>query len=337
MKDRNYILISGFGWSGSSAVVDLIREFDGFYVPDMEFRIIKDPYGIDNLYYYLVENWYPSTADAAIKDFQWHAKHWNHINRRLSLMSGLNYQVIFGDEFIEATNDYIDSLVHFQYEDHWWFYDFKRSNFRNLINKVKRRIGVDPYKDDRSNFARPTEEKFILETRCFINRLFDKICQENNAQNVVLDQGIAIQKYETESRYFKNKKAIVVDRDPRDIYTDLCRANYGFGRELAETRDVDKYIFYHEALRKGLDELRNDADVLFVQFEDLIMNYEYMLDKIYRFLDISKNEHSKKLTIFKPEESRKNIGIWKKFLSMKEMKEIETQLQNYLWQQRDYK
>ena len=63
MNEFDYIIVAGYGWSGSSAIVDILREFEDCMVPDVEFRMIKDPYGVHDLYDNLVEKWCLLNAD----------------------------------------------------------------------------------------------------------------------------------------------------------------------------------------------------------------------------------------------------------------------------------
>ena len=41
-----FISVSGYGWSGSSAYISLLKEFRDFDCIDKEFRMIKDPFGL---------------------------------------------------------------------------------------------------------------------------------------------------------------------------------------------------------------------------------------------------------------------------------------------------
>ncbi len=52
-----FIAVSGYGWSGSGAVVDMLREVDGCGTPGFEFSLIKEPGGIIDLECLLVDNW----------------------------------------------------------------------------------------------------------------------------------------------------------------------------------------------------------------------------------------------------------------------------------------
>ena len=65
----NFVSVSGYGWTGSSACIDILKEFEGFGALQGEFRIAKDPYGLTNLEESLVHNWDSIRNDIAIKDF----------------------------------------------------------------------------------------------------------------------------------------------------------------------------------------------------------------------------------------------------------------------------
>ena len=69
MKDITFVSVSGFCSSGSSAVIDLLKEIKGCYVPDAEIRFIKDPYGIVEMEDALVNHWEFINSSAAISDF----------------------------------------------------------------------------------------------------------------------------------------------------------------------------------------------------------------------------------------------------------------------------
>jgi hypothetical protein len=67
----NFISVTGYGWSGSSAYVSLLKEFDGFGCMDKEFRLVKDPFGLLDLQTSLVDNWEFVRHDVAIRDYLW--------------------------------------------------------------------------------------------------------------------------------------------------------------------------------------------------------------------------------------------------------------------------
>ena len=67
--DCQYVCVLGYGWSGSSAVVDLLKEFEENWDPEVEFRILKDPHGVMDLEHTLVDQWDALNVDIAIRDF----------------------------------------------------------------------------------------------------------------------------------------------------------------------------------------------------------------------------------------------------------------------------
>jgi len=66
VKGLNYICVIGYGRSGSSACIDLLKEFQNLHVMDGEFRIAKDPHGLLDLENSLVHNWDFMRNDVAI-------------------------------------------------------------------------------------------------------------------------------------------------------------------------------------------------------------------------------------------------------------------------------
>ena len=140
VSELKYVLITGYGWSGSSAVVDLLKGFDNFWGPDVEFRAIKDPYGLDDLCYNLLENWDVLNSDIALRNFIWHMKRLYRKNSLRSIIPGLNYRSFFGNNFMKQTNIFVEKLVDFEYRGHWWFIDFRKSKFEILQNKFSRRL-----------------------------------------------------------------------------------------------------------------------------------------------------------------------------------------------------
>ena len=67
--ENKIFFAAGLGSTGSSALVDLLKEVDGFYSMHDEFRLFVDPGGLINLRDALVENWSVFQTDMAIRNF----------------------------------------------------------------------------------------------------------------------------------------------------------------------------------------------------------------------------------------------------------------------------
>jgi len=69
MSSFDFVCVSGYGRSGSSACIDLLKEFEFVDGPDKEFRIAKDPHGLLDLELSIVDNWEFIRHNTAINDF----------------------------------------------------------------------------------------------------------------------------------------------------------------------------------------------------------------------------------------------------------------------------
>ena len=69
-----YILVNGYTATGSSAVVDLLQEFNHMYIPPHEFRLLCDPFGIIDLDREINNSVDCLNDDIAIRNFQWLTK-----------------------------------------------------------------------------------------------------------------------------------------------------------------------------------------------------------------------------------------------------------------------
>ena len=334
MSDISFVNVSGFCSSGSSAVIDLLKEFKGFYVPDAEIRFLRDPYGISALEESLVRNWDLINSSAAISDFM-------EIMRKSARPKGLFLPMGFGlkekisKDFLRITDDYINQLVDFTYKTDYYHYKFKKSFLKYQLDRYRwaiERLSKGKLKVTNRNiatcyFAHPTQDQFNTATKAYIDALFEQKVKEGNFTHVVLDQAVSVSNPDVIHRYFNNAKLIIVDRDPRDMYCD--DVNWGDNMDdNYETREAaERYVLRAKAQRENI---KPDADVLYLKFEDVIINYEETRKKICDFLGINVDDHIAKGRYLKTEVSIKNIGIWRKFYPMCKdaIDVLETQLDN---------
>lgn len=327
----NFFLVAGFGWSGSSAVVDLLKEYKATVEPDVEFRLIKDPYGINDLYESLVLKGDQLNNDTAIKDFLWFANKLYYQPVRFDLNAGLGYREFFGERFMECTHNFINSIVDFQYSYYWWMFDFKKSRKEIFKQKVNSRL-FKREKTQNSYFSAVEEEDFVSNTRTYMKALFDEYAEHNQVEHIVLDQAVSVMKYDQEMRFIPDSKLIVVDRDPRDIYTDLCEGNFLIGAELSKTRNAMDYVKWHKAWRRKIDSYGRRENVLVISFEELVNDYEHIVSEIEAFLDLSPEQHIRKKELFDPSVSKKNIGIWKRYMNEEELRVMEEELGTFFYE-----
>ena len=170
-----------------------------------------------------------------------------------------------------------------------------------------------------------TSERFLDETRKYC----DKLCEVLNKQNkeyVVLDQAVSPQNPDRYLKYINDLKIIVVDRDPRDVYINDIIIN----QDNVLPKDVKEFCYIFKASRKKID--TKSKDVLFINFEDMIYDYDNTTKKVMDFLGLKEKNHIKPKQIFIPEKSKNNTKLWEKYNEYsKEMKFIEKELKEFIY------
>lgn len=77
--------------------------------------------------------------------------------------------------------------------------------------------------------------------------------------------------------------------------------------------------------------METNPNVLRIRYEDIVLKYDDTLNEIYNFLGEEPSVHIDKKLFFNPENSKKNIGLWKKVNRYKEIQVIEKKLSDFLY------
>lgn len=317
MNEKMFINVSGFITSGSSAVVDLLKEFDGTYECEAEIRIIRDPYGICDLESAVVENWQLINSTAAVFDFLEMCKKCSRTGGGKIPWArfGLSYNKTISKDFMEITKKYVDELTSYTYLADFYHIKSKKRYYKYVIDRC--RAGLDKVTDGKIKpskknipkcyFIKPTQEQFNIATQNYFEELYSE--QFKIGKYIILDQAVSPNNPTVIHRYFKNAKMIVVDRDPRDMFIDDI-FNWGerFFDDMHTKESGYKYALRQKALRGNRID---DPDILYVRFEDVILKYEETTKKIMDFLGFSEKDHVRKREFLQVERSSKNVGIWK--------------------------
>ena len=338
-KEISYLDLSGYMFSGKSAVSDLIREFEGFDVPDYhtEFDLIRISGGLSELRWGIVENWSPMRADASLRKFS------KTIEKLARTPKGFKklYQAGFGYEvqypnIVEATAEFVNNLTEDSWDMKWPHSLLDLSPFDVFKTKLQAKIkGSFPWPE--INFKIISADTFDVYAKQYIYRLL----AENKNENIkTIVTHNALEPYAPEIGFplFTNIKSIVIDRDVRDIYMTSITQTPGYNDEvstfskIAGSFDVDVFIARQKEMRKKIVSAKSD-NVLRVNFEDFIFNYEATIDKLMSFLNVEHTIHTHKKEYFKPEKSQKNTRLWLNANDdvMKNIKKIENELKSYCY------
>lgn len=326
MKELKYILVCGYGWSGSGAVVDLLKEFKGYIGPNIEFRLIRDRFGVRDLEFNLTEGWDMLNADLAIKDFLWFAKTLGHIRQKHTFDTGLSYEKLIGKEFITATEEYVASFIKNEYKSWWHYFSFRRSRIERAFGKLLQCLHVCPLEETLYLTEKISKSQFYDLTKQYMDNIFIPYAEKNDSTTILLDQAVPPHLPECGLDYFRNSKVIVVDRDPRDIYAELVAYKVMIGKDMSKKDDAEKYITWFNALRKNKKIIDSNPDILSLRFEDVILSYSESVEKIMNYIGEKKENHIEERKFFNPVFSKKNIGKWKNYPNRKVMDEIKEAL-----------
>ena len=304
----NIMFAAGLGSTGSSALVDLLKEVEGFYSMDDEFRLFVDPGGLVNLRDAIVENWSIFQTDMAIRNF---IKMTADVStRHFGPYTGLNHSKYFDDLLTRELEVFINNICHLQFRGMWYGID---NVFIRKLNRFSflRKSRIGSKKMYVGKFL--TEEEFSKHVSMFINRLVNHLLEKHNKQYFCFNENLSCMFPEKIMSMLPGSKIVLVIRDPKDVYMDSLRVQWP-----AIPEDPDEFIKWQILVYKGWMKIQErftaypNAEELLkvVRFEDLILNNDQTSREIFEFLGLDESDHTNKGKFLIPENSKKNISQW---------------------------
>ncbi len=325
--------VCGFGSTGSGAVMDLLREYDEVSAGrNMELAFLYDADGVLDLEQALVKQpirFY--SGDAAIKKFRKIIYSYDltrYVKKYMSVKT-----------FRKISDDYINDLTCNKFEGALWHYDRRQANrltyiFKYIIGgkylRVYDKLGI---KQPQSFFGHHMylpvhDDRFYSATKKYTSRLLDTMCGRQK-QILAIDQPFPSNNPELCFKFFEDDcKAIIVVRDPRDLYLLSKKNPYAWEMRFTPTFYVEDFIAYYRDQMNLIKDYSDD--VLLVRFEDLIYDYENEVSKIEKFLGIKNHVAPKKK--FDPAISIANTQIALRYPELKnDIDKIEKELPEFLY------
>jgi hypothetical protein len=326
-KKYKFLDLSGYGFSGKHAVIDLVREFRGYHVPHFafEFNLIRIQGGIRDLETALVDDWSPVRSDAAIRRFKRLVKRLGSKNRWTDPRSwfsavGWNYDEYYNRRFFELSDEYIAGLVTATWVTDWPYPLGELSGCELFVRKLARILGIKGAYDFEVNLAAP--DRFLELTRTYLARLLSsKVSEDTTA--IVMHNAFEPFNPQRSLRYFESARCIVVDRDPRDTFVDQLKYR---PMRLPVDEFIRRYRLYRRIAARNLTESK---DILRIRFEDLVLEYDHMVTRILDFLGEVGSIHATPKKYFDPTVSIKNVGMWKQYGRQGEIEKIYRELREY--------
>lgn len=314
------VSVSGFNYTGSGAVFDLLKEYEEINIVNGEIGFIYLPDGLVDLDYNLNDSSSYLNGDVALERF------WNLVSKSMMPKE-------YKGKILCATKDYLNSLTQVTWNGNSTFDGTRKEGSTYLIWKVRRlcSIVLFHYFKKISNICNREmklshhPDNFMDETAKYLDEI-SKIFGMNG-RIAVMNQFFSAYTPEKSMKYLRDAKTIVVDRDPRDVYlvSQKTRRTQCFPFD-----DVKKFVTYFKTCWDAKENETSDR-VLTVQFEDLIYKYDETVRMIEQFLGVSK--HNSPKTYFKPEVSINNTQLFNRFPDKYEdIKYIEDKLRDYIYQ-----
>ena len=337
--------ITSFGWSGSGAYHDLIREYEKAEYPykgDWEFSLLWMVDGIYDLDEKLCNKCcrvYDS--DIAIQRFL-------SIAKILNKSSLIGYNKIFKNpSFYDLCLEYVNQLIGIRFPGHnfndithpnrWEKYSgiYNKYNLAVkllLCNRYTRKLGINKY-TNRLFFYNPHEmrvayhpKEFLKITQEFLQHLFE-IMRKDSDKILVTDQMFPPDCPDLFNKYIKeDHKLIIVRRDPRDTFIAMNESSY-YPYPIPKT--INEFIWFYKNIVEESRLPDNDSRIS-LSFEDLIYKYDETVNKLNAFVDLGEHINPKKW--FNPNVSINNtqlITLYPKYAEA--VRQIEAELPESLY------
>ena len=118
------------------------------------------------------------------------------------------------------------------------------------------------------------------------------------------------------TKYFVNRKIVLVTRDPRDQFTEIKKFKKG--------TSVSAFVQWYKEMQRRIK--ISDPIFLNISFEDFINQNKKNISLLCDHVSISADLNS----TYKVEFSKINVGKYKRFLNKNEIEIIEDELSEYL-------
>jgi len=323
----------GYGGTGSSAVKDYLKEFTNVQVLDRaECQYAFKVDGLQDLEYHLVKQYSRHmSGDYAIERFKAASQFAN--------TPKVKKIYIDKKKFLKDTNEFLKSIVQAEY------LGFDNADYENcsllksivILGFKKFIIPIYEKKTGKLYVSWPMRKMHVSinPTAFYENaqKYMMKILENGGAdfsKTIILDQPFEGNNPTQSFPFFEDPIAIVVDRDPRDLY---MAASYQWpDGTFMPRRDPKAFVQYYRMQRKNIHLEEEKSKVLRLNLEEMIFDYENATKKIMNFVGFNESQHIYPKKYFNPDRSIKGSQVYKKIPGHhEEIKYISEALSEYLF------
>ena len=344
MKSNINVAVTGYFGTGSSAVVDLLKEYENvrivpFENQSYEHNVLYHHGGLYDVCALLSRGNTLYTSDKVISTFIKEMKRLNDYNY---VWFG-SYKRMFGTKFMDLVNEFVAEIAE-KREDKTTNHIIKtRFSLTKAIAQVILRItkkrkfsnyGVKYIYDKENSFcALPNEEQLYNAAKKFTSGYFSMFDKKIENEVKIFDHIIwpgQIDDYQ--DCFDENFKMIIVDRDPRDLYILDQHIWSTNALRKSKTHFPSDISSFSKEWNKTLVEKFNNHNAMRVHFEDLIYDYENTVRRIEKFLGLKEEQHVSIKQYFIPEKSIENTQVFRVYEEWhEEAKKSENLIPNLLY------
>ena len=297
------IITSGLGWSGSSAVVDLLKEYKG---------IQQIPGGFI----------YTDTDKSRILGEFDFFRNLGGVGNRIAISKKPNYPSTLNDQIniISSFPRFVYSLLRGVLVSH------KFEIWEDIKTYKQLKVIADSLKKLEGGFKQYGDQNHRLQlAQQWVDNIIVNVYKKA-PEGVIFDQAVNIGQHDDLwPVVFDPYKLIIVYRDPRDQFRNMESLNiftltyftrtariFGWEFEDAIRFRIKFTLDIMNSIDALLEREAQNPNILLISFEELVLKYDESKKKIEKFLGIEGIKHMYPKRYFNPELSIKNIGVHKR-------------------------
>ena len=307
-----YIIVLGTNYSGSTAVFDYFSGRGDLYDPMIgeEYQLPQLPFGLMSLEASAESAFNPSSAEFALAKFE---DTIDKLGRNKTFWrSGKGYDKKL-PSFLKSVRKFLDEICVVNYPMQLDWNKLRASFSERILFHIKQRLGLNKISPQARILV--SKDELIFSAK----KMHDDIFKKNSGgRPVLLDMANAGWNPIESTKYFSNRKIIIVTRDPRDQFVEL--------KQFKKAGSVEGFVVWYKEMQKRLKKY-HDSNIIKVQFEEFVNKNEKIVDEICKHTSLSSSVTSK----YQPSLSKKNIGKYQNHLSQKDLSIIEEKLSEYFY------
>lgn len=310
LASPSYIIVLGTTYSGSGAVWDYLAGRGDLHDPlcGEEYQLPQVPQGLMNLEAVAGHAFHPASADYALSMFEEIVRRLARPNTFWGYGKGYSRKLPLFDSAIKS---FLDEITTAHLPMHLDWHKLMQSPQNRLIDRLSAHLRIS--KTPRMTRLLVSQGQVVSAAQA----LHDKVMKSGaRGKSVILNQSGSGWNPIESTKYFRDRKAILVTRDPRDQFADL--------KKRKKALSVYGFVEWYTQMQRRLNGI-SDPSLLKIRFEDFVRDHGQSVGMLSEHCGINDGV----ISGYRAEESLPNIGQYQRYLSHEEKTAIQRSLSDY--------